>query len=113
MQIKRSFCKPIYKTFVLKQNAQRWSAQTKNLIEIGQLVDTFKASKFPIKQLLKFYELEVSSKKRSQQDPFLIRNISKYEFVNKMLNQINISNITEFCDYRLKNITSEKIQVNR
>jgi len=68
VQIRRSFHKPIYKTFVSKQDAQRWSRETERVIEVGQYVDLSEANKTSLKDLLQRYEREVSSKKRSTVD---------------------------------------------
>ena len=73
--IRRSFHKPIYKSFHAKQDAQRWARETERLIETGQFVDTSEANKTTLKQLLERYEREVSSKKRTTTDKYLIRNI--------------------------------------
>ena len=63
--IRRSFHKPIYKSFISKQDAVRWSRETERLIEVGQFVDTSEANKTTLKQLIERYEREVSSKKRT------------------------------------------------
>jgi len=52
VQIRRSFHKPIYKTFVSKQDAQRWSRETERVIEVGQYVDLSEANKTSLKDLL-------------------------------------------------------------
>ena len=109
VQIRRSFHKPIYKTFLSKIDAQRYARETERLIEIGQFVDTSEASKTSLKQLLERYEREVSSKKRTEQDPYLIRNICKFDFVTKMLTQINSSDIAEFRDARLKSVSASSV----
>lgn len=109
VQIRISFHKPIYKTFLSKIDAQRYARETERLIEIGQFVDTSEASKTSLKQLLERYEREVSSKKRTEQDPYLIRNICKFDFVTKMLTQINSSDIAEFRDARLKSVSASSV----
>ena len=109
VQIRRSFHKPIYKTFLSKIDAQRYARETERLIEIGQFVDTSEASKTSLKQLLERYEREVSSKKRTEQDKYLIRNICKFDFVTKMLTQINSSDIAEFRDARLKSVSASSV----
>ena len=92
--IRRSFHKPIHKSFISKQDAQRWSRETERLIEMGELIDTSEANKTSLKQLLQRYETEVSSKKRTKQDPYLIKNICKHEFVDKMLSPIRFEDMT-------------------
>ena len=39
VQIRRSFHKPIYKTFLSKIDAQRYARETERLIEVGQFVE--------------------------------------------------------------------------
>ena len=75
VKIRRSFHKPINKTFISKQDAQRWARETERLIEVGQFVDTSEANKTTLKQLLERYEREVSPNKRSASDKYLIKNI--------------------------------------
>ena len=65
VSIRRSFHKPIYKTFISKQDAQRWSREKERLIEIGSYQDLSEANKTTLKQLLERYEREVSSKKKT------------------------------------------------
>ena len=79
VQIRRSFHKPIYNSFIAKADALRWSRETERLIEVGQYVDTSEANKTTLKQLIERYEREVSSKKRTQSDKYLIKNIRKLE----------------------------------
>ena len=73
--IRGSFHKPIHKTFVSKLDAQRWARETKRLIKVGQYVDLSEANKTILVELLERYEREVSSKKRSTVDKYLIKNI--------------------------------------
>ena len=70
--------------------------QLNELIEVGEFLDTTEANKTTLKQPLERYEREVSSKKRTKQDPYLIKNICKYEFVDKVLSHISSSDIAEF-----------------
>ena len=63
MQIRRSFHKPIYKFFIAKSDAQRWSRETERLIEVGEFLDTTEANKTTLRKLLERYEREVSAKK--------------------------------------------------
>ena len=102
VSIRRSFHKPVYKVFVSKIDAQRWSRETERLIEMGDFLDTSEANKTSLRTLLERYEREVSSKKRTEQDPYLIKNICKYDFVDKMLTQVSSSDIAAFRDKRLE-----------
>ena len=78
VQIRRSFHKPIYKSFIAKADALRWSRETERLIEVGEFLDAPEANKTTLRQLLERYEREVSSKKRTKQDKyFIINNIRK------------------------------------
>lgn len=102
VSIRRSFHKPVYKVFVSKIDAQRWARETERLIEMGDFLDTSEANKTSLRTLLERYEREVSSKKRTEQDPYLIKNICKYDFVDKMLTQVSSSDIAAFRDKRLE-----------
>ena len=59
VQIRRSFHKPIYKTFYSKYDAQKWARETERLIEMGQFVDTSEANKTTLRQLIERYVREV------------------------------------------------------
>jgi len=109
VEIRRSFHKHLSKSFITKQDAQRWARETEHLIEIGQYADLSEANKTTLKQLLERYEREVLSRKRTSSDKYLIRNICKYEFVDKMLTQINSSDIAEFRDHRLKSVSPSSV----
>ena len=109
VSIRRSFHKPVYKVFISKYDAQRWARETERLIEIGDFLDTTEANKTTLRKLLERYEREVSSKKRTRQDPYLIKNICKYEFVNKVLSHISSSDIAEFRDKRLNFVSASSV----
>ena len=103
--IRRSFHKPISKTFISNQDAQRWARETERLIEVGQYVDLSEANKTTLKALLERYEREVSSKKRSSADKYLIKNIMRHEIVSKVLAQISTTDVAKFRDARLETIS--------
>ena len=75
VQIRRSFHKPIYKTFSTKTDAFRWSRETERSIELGQYVDTTEANKTTLRQLLERYGREVFVKKRSNTEKYQIKLI--------------------------------------
>jgi integrase len=109
VSIRRSFHKPLYKTFISKQDAQRWSRETERLIEVGQYQDLSEANKTTLKQLLERYEREVSSKKRTTADKQYIKNIMKHDFIHKVLAHISSSDIASFRDERLKTISGSSV----
>ena len=77
VSIRRSFHKPLFKSFASKQDAERWAVKTERLIEIGQYQDMSEANKTTLQMLLERYEREVSSKKRTKADKQYIKNILK------------------------------------
>tara|TARA_R110000751_G_scaffold263725_1_gene362950 strand:+ start:335 stop:1339 length:1005 start_codon:yes stop_codon:yes gene_type:complete len=105
VEIRRSFHKHLSKSFITKQDAQRWARETERLIEIGQYADLSEANKTTLKQLLERYEREVSSRKRTTSDKYLIRNIMQHDLVNKVLAHISSTDIAEFRDVRLNSIS--------
>ena len=109
VQIRRSFHKPIYKTFSAKPDAYRWSRETERLIEIGQFVDTTEANKTTLRTLLERYEREAVPKKRTTGDKYLISNIMKHSFVDKVLSHITSSDIAEFRDKRLNVVSGSSV----
>ena len=74
VEIRRSFHKHISKTFMSKQDAQRWAVKTERLIEIGQYQDLSEANKTTLRKLLERYERERYQLRRG---PKQINNISK------------------------------------
>ena len=109
VSIRRSFHKPLFKSFASKQDAERWAVKPELLIEIGQYQDMSEANKTTLQMLLERYEREVSSKKRTKADKQYIKNILKHEFVTKVLTHINSSDIAAFRDERLKTITGSSV----
>ena len=109
VQIRRSFHKPIYKSFIAKQDAHKWARETERLIEVGQFVDTTEANKTTLKTLLERYEREVVPKKRTTGDKYLISNIMKHSFVDKVLSHITSSDIAEFRDKRLNVVSGSSV----
>ena len=109
VQIRRSFHKSIYKTFSAKQDAHKWARETERSIELGQYVDTTEANKTTLRQLLERYEREVSVKKRSDTEPYQIKNLLTFDFVDKTLAQISKSDIAEFRDKRLLQVSGSSV----
>ena len=109
VQIRKSFHKPIYKSFIAKQDAHKWARETERLIEVGQFVDTTEANKTTLKTLLERYEREVVPKKRTTGDKYLISNIMKHSFVDKVLSHITSSDIAEFRDKRLNVVSGSSV----
>ena len=60
VQIRRTFHKPIYKSFIAKQDAQRWARETERLIETGQFVDMSEANKTTLKHLLEVIRVKLN-----------------------------------------------------
>ena len=58
------------------------------MIEQGQFVDTSEANKTTLRTLLERYGREVSPRKKSRVDKYYIRNICKYDFVDKVLSHV-------------------------
>jgi Arc/MetJ-type ribon-helix-helix transcriptional regulator len=109
VQVRKRGHKPINKTLSSKYDALKWARETERLIEMGQFVDTSEANKTTLAELLERYEREVSSKKRTTADKYLIRNICQHDFVHKVLAQISSSDIAKFRDERLKIVTEVPI----
>jgi len=109
VQVRKRGHKPINKTLSSKYDALKWARETERLIEMGQFVDTSEANKTTLAELLERYEREVSSKKRTTADKYLIRNICQHDFVHKVLAQISSSDIAKFRDERLKTISGSSV----
>ena len=109
VQIRRSFHKPIYKTFSAKSDAHKWARETERSIELGQYVDVSEANKTTLRQLLERYGREVSVKKRSDTEKYQIKNLLTFDFVDKTLAQISKSDIAEFRDKRLVQVSGSSV----
>ena len=79
------------------------------MIEIGQFVDTTEANKTTLRTLLERYEREAVPKKRTTGDKYLISNIMKHSFVDKVLSHITSSDIAEFRDKRLNVVSGSSV----
>ena len=79
------------------------------MIEVGQYVDLSEANKTTLKDLLQRYEREVSSKKRSTVDKYLIKNIMRHELVSKVLAHVSTTDIAKFRDARLETVTGSSV----
>ena len=84
-QIRRSFHKPIIKTFASKQDAHRWARETERLIEVGQYVDLSEANKTTLKELLERYEREVSVLRQSRQAASLSIKQGSRQIIKKLV----------------------------
>jgi len=93
VQIRRSFHKPIYKSFIAKQDAHKWARETERLIEIGQFVDTTEANKTTLRTLLERYEREAVPKKRTTGDKYLIFSINLIFALVFLLVKINFTSL--------------------
>ena len=109
VQVRKSGHKPINKTLSSKYDALKWARETERLIELGQFVDLSEANKTTLATLLERYEREVSSKKRTKSDKYLIKNIMQHDLVNKMLSHVSSSDIAAFRDERLKTVSGSSV----
>ena len=80
-----------------------------NCAETEFSLATTEANKTTLRQLLERYEREVSVKKRSDTEPYQIKNLLTFGFVDKTLAQISKSDIAEFRDKRLLQVSGSSV----
>jgi|TARA_R100000458_G_C8277541_1_gene253101 integrase len=62
--IRKKFAKPLTKTFVLKEDAEKYAREIESKIDQGSLTTYDEASKTTLRDLLERYRLEITAKKK-------------------------------------------------
>ena len=92
----------IGKTFIKKQDAQKWALKTKTQLESNSFQDTSCLATMKLKDLLKLYHDKYKSKtRRPKQFQYEINLLCRQSIGNITLIKLNSSHIAEFRDEKL------------
>jgi len=108
--IRKHNLKPIYKTFILKEDAVKWSRETEVKIEQGLYQDLTLAKTTKLKDVLAQYRDRVSvNKKGYDQERYKINKIIRSDIADKMLSQLTPLILFEFIEQQKKLYTASTI----
>jgi integrase len=108
--IRKHNLKPIYKTFILKEDAVKWSRETEVKIEQGLYQDLTLAKITKLKDVLIQYRDRVSiNKKGYEQERYKINKIIRSDIADKTLSQLTPIVLFEFIEQQKKLYTASTI----
>ena len=108
--IRKHNLKPIYKTFILKEDAVKWSRETEVKIEQGLYQDLTLAKTTKLKDVLAQYRDRVSiNKKGYHQERYKINKIIRSDIADKTLSQLTPIVLFEFIEQQKKLYTASTI----
>ena len=108
--IRKHNLKPIYKTFILKEDAVKWSRETEVKIEQGLYQDLTLAKTTKLKDVLVQYRDRVSiNKKGYDQERYKINKIIRSDIADKTLSQLTPLVLYEYIEQQKKLYTASTI----
>jgi integrase len=108
--IRKHNLKPIYKTFILKEDAVKWSRETEVKIEQGLYEDLTLSKITKLKDVLTQYRDRVSvNKKGYAQECYKINKIIRSDIADKTLSQLTPIVLFEFIEQQKKLYTASTI----
>jgi integrase len=108
--IRKHYLKPIYKTFILKEDAVKWSRDTEVKIEQGLYQDLTLAKTTKLKDVLAQYRDRVSiNKKGYEQERYKINKIIRSDIADKTLSQLTPLVLFEFIEQQKKLYTASTV----
>ena len=108
--IRKNNLKPIYKTFILKEDAVKWSRETEVKIEQGLYKDLAPARSTTLKEVLIQYRDTVSiHKKENEIEKYKINKLSKYPISNNTIADLSALKLSEFKEYLIKNYSAGSV----
>ena len=108
--IRKNNLKPIYKTFILKEDAVKWSRETEVKIEQGLYKDLAPARTTTLKEVLIQYRDTVSIHKKGYEiEKYKINKLSKYPISNNTIADLSALKLSEFKEYLIKNYSAGSV----
>jgi integrase len=108
--IRKHNLKPIYKTFILKEDAVKWSRETEVKIEQGLYEDLALSKITKLKDVLAQYRDRVSiNKKGYDQERYKINKIIRSDISDKTLSQLTPIVLFEFIEQQKKLYTASTV----
>ena len=100
--IRRKFHKAISKTFVTKEDAEKYARETEAKIDKGFLVSYEEAQKTKFGELLERYRLEITSKKKSNEtEDYKIKYLRTLPIADTLLISVTPTKIAKLRDQLL------------
>ena len=97
--IRRKFHKTLRKSFTLKEDAEKFAREKESEIDKGLLTTFEQAQKTTLGELLERYQLEITSKKKSNDsEKWKIKTLQKLEICNNYLMNITPTKIAKLRD---------------
>ena len=97
--IRKKFAKQIIKTFVLKEDAEKYAREKESEIDKGFLVSYEEAQKTKMGELLERYRLEITSKKKSNEtEDYKIKYLQTLPIADSCLISITSTKIAKLRD---------------
>ncbi|WP_230534366.1 tyrosine-type recombinase/integrase [Microvirga roseola] len=112
VQIRRQGYPPLTKTFSSRTDAAIWARDTERAIDRAELpVGHRELKSATVRDLLKRYELEITTKKRgADRERFKIRVISAHSIAKASLDKVSGAMVARYRDDRLKLVTSATVR---
>ena len=108
--IRKHNLKPIYKTFILKEDAIKWSKETEVKVERGLYQDLILAKTTKLKDVLIQYRDRVSiNKKGYEQERYKVNKIIRSDIADKTLSQLTPLVLFEFIEQQKKLYTASTV----
>ena len=108
--IRKQKFKPVYKTFILKEDAIKYAKETEVNIEKGLYKDLTPARSTTLKQVLIQYRDAVSVHKKGHEiEKYKIDKLSKYSISNNNIAELTPLKLMEFKEYLIKNYSAGSV----
>ena len=108
--IRKHNLKPIYKTFILKEDAIKWSKETEVKVERGLYQDLILAKTTKLKDVLIQYRDRVSiNKKGYEQERYKVNKIIRSDIADKTLSQLTPLVLFEYIVHQKKLYTASTV----
>jgi integrase len=111
VQIRRSGYPSLSRSFLSKQDAQRWGREQERLVDLGEApcANRISASAL-LSELIGRYLAEVSIRKRSKSDEFHFRQIMRHRLGRLMVSKLTSADIAAYRDHRLKSVAGPTVR---
>ncbi len=104
--IRKGFA-PITKSFIAKQDAERWARQIEADIDKGSYTNAALAERTLFKDVIERYVQEVTLKTRSmKEDTYRLRALARHPIARLRMTAITPIKVAEYRDERLKNVSN-------
>lgn len=100
-------CAPVTKSFLTKQDAERWARQIESDIDRGSYANLALAEKTLFKEVIERYVQEVTLKTRSmKEDTYRLRALARHPVAKLSMTALTPIKVAEYRDERLKLVST-------